>query len=102
MHLEHVVWTEDAPATEAELRARLAADGFEAHLWSDEPRAYYAPHTHERDERLWMLSGEMTFEVAGQSYCLGPGDRLELPAGTRHAARAGSGGATYLIGERRG
>jgi quercetin dioxygenase-like cupin family protein len=100
MRLEHVVWTGGTPATEPELRAHLAADGFEAHLWSDEPRAYYAPHSHERDERLWMLGGEMTFEVAGRSYRLGPGDRLELPAGTFHAATAGAAGATYLIGER--
>lgn len=102
MRVEHVVWTGAAPATESELRNRLAADGFEAHLWHDEPGAYYAPHTHERDERLWMLDGEMTFEVAGRSYRLGRGDRLELPSGTRHGAAAGPQGATYLIGERCG
>jgi len=101
MGLEHVVWNGTAPAVEPELRTRLAADGFDVYRWCDEPGAFYAPHSHERDERLWLLEGEMTFEVAGRSYRLGPGDRFELPAGTRHAATAGPQGATYLIGERR-
>jgi quercetin dioxygenase-like cupin family protein len=100
MRCEHVTWEGAAPPTEPELRARLVADGFEAHLWHDDPGASYAPHSHERDERLWLLDGEMTFEVAGRSHRLGPGDRLELPAGTLHAAAAGVQGATYLIGER--
>jgi quercetin dioxygenase-like cupin family protein len=69
-------------------------------VWTDAPGAHYQPHTHEADESLWVLAGEMTFEVAGRSYRLGPGDRLALPAGTLHAATAGPAGATYLIGER--
>ena len=100
MRLAHLVWDGDRPPTERELRNRLAADGFHAYLWTDAPGAHYQPHTHEADESLWVLDGEMTFEVAGRSYRLGPGDRLALPAGTLHAATAGPAGATYLIGER--
>ena len=102
MRLEHLVWDGSGPPSEAALHARLAADGFDAYCWTDTPGARYEPHAHENDESLWVLDGEMTFEVAGSSYRLGPGDRLQLPAGTRHAATAGLQGATYLIGERRG
>jgi quercetin dioxygenase-like cupin family protein len=102
VRLERIAWDGPAPPTEAALRARLAVEGFEPLAWTDAPGARYAPHAHENDESLWVLAGEITFEVAGASYRLGPGDRLRLPAGTRHAATVGADGATYLIGERRG
>jgi quercetin dioxygenase-like cupin family protein len=100
VRLAHLVWDGDRPPTEAELRTRLAADGFHALLWTDAPGAHYQPHTHAEDESLWVLAGEITFEVGGLTYRLQSGDRLQLPAGTLHAATAGSDGATYLIGER--
>ena len=100
MELEVIPWDEDGPPTEAELKRRLAADGFEALAWSDGPAADYPPHQHDHDESLWLLQGEITFGVGGRSYPLGPGDRLMLPAGTVHTAVAGSEGATYLIGRR--
>jgi quercetin dioxygenase-like cupin family protein len=95
-----IAWDGAEPPAEAALRARLAADGFGASLWRDAPGAHYAPHVHEQDECLWVLAGEITFEVAGRAYRLGSGDRLRLPAGTRHAATVGDEGASYLIGER--
>lgn len=101
MRLERIAWTEAAPPVEATLKERLAADGFDAWTWTDAPGATYAPHSHDVDESLWVLAGEITFEVAGARYRLGPGDRLQLPAGTLHAAEAGPAGATYLVGERR-
>ena len=100
MQLAHLVWDGDRPPTERELRRRLAADGFHAFLWSDAPGAHYQLHSHAADERLWVLAGEMIFEVGGRSYRLGPGAGLALPARTLHAATAGPSGATYLIGER--
>ena len=99
MRLEHLVWEGAGTPTEAALHARLAADGFDVYRWTDAPGAHYEPHTHDEDETLWVLAGEITFEIAGRAYRLGPGDRLQLPAGTVHAATAGTGGATYLIGE---
>lgn len=102
MRLERIAWTGAAPPDEPTARARLAVDGFEAWCWTDRPGATYAPHSHEEDESLWVLAGEITFVVAGERHRLGPGDRLQLPAGTVHEAEAGPEGATYLIGERRG
>lgn len=101
VQLEHVAWTEPSPPSEADLRARLARDGFQAWCWTDAPGAVYAPHAHAEDESLWVLDGQIDFVIAGRTYRCGPGDRLQLPAGTVHAATAGPAGATYLIGERR-
>jgi quercetin dioxygenase-like cupin family protein len=101
MRLERIPWTERDAPTEEILRRRLGDDGFDAFEWRDPPGADYAPHAHDHDESLWVVEGEIVFGAAGQEYRLGPGDRLMLPQGTVHTARAGRAGARYLIGERR-
>jgi len=100
MRLQVIPWEQTEPPSEQELRGRLSAEGFESFRWRDEPGADYQPHAHDHDEALWVVEGEITFGVAGQDYRLRPGDRLNLPKGTVHTARAGVRGATYLIGER--
>jgi quercetin dioxygenase-like cupin family protein len=100
VRLEVVSWRGAEPPRERALRDELASRGFGASLWRDVPGARYEAHSHERDEALWVLEGEMIFEAADCTFRLGPGDRLELPAGTVHTAVAGKAGATYLIGER--
>lgn len=85
----------------AALRRQLEADGFAVWSWSDPPGCDYPPHTHDHDECLWVLAGEINFGAAGCEFRLRPGDRLMLPQGTVHTARAGAAGATYLIGEQR-
>jgi quercetin dioxygenase-like cupin family protein len=101
MRLERIAWAGGMPPDEAAARATLAADGFDAWSWTDAPGATYAPHSHDHDESLCVVAGEIAFVIGGRTYRLGPGDRLQLPAGTVHAAEAGPAGATYLVGERR-
>ncbi len=99
MRLALVPWSDSAPATDAALRADLAAAGLDVFAWSDSAGATYTPHKHDHDETIVLVAGDMTFVIGGRDYTLGcPGDRLLLPAGTVHAARAGRAGATYLIG----
>ena len=100
MKLERIPWDERGTPTESELRRQLEAEGFDALVWRDPPHRAYEPHSHARDESLWVVRGAIVFTIAGAVYPLGPGDRLLLPRGTVHAARAGDEGATYLIGER--
>jgi quercetin dioxygenase-like cupin family protein len=100
MRLERIAWQGTTAPTEAALRARLETEGFSAFAWRDAPGASYDAHSHDHDESLWVVDGEITFGVAGREYRLGAGDRLMLPRGTVHTARAGAGGAHYLIGER--
>jgi quercetin dioxygenase-like cupin family protein len=101
MRLARIPWPESAPPRGEDLREPLAAEGFEAFEWTDPPGADYSPHSHDHDESLWVIDGEIVFGVAGADYRLGPGDRLMLPKGTVHTARAGRAGARYLVGERR-
>ena len=100
MRLEILPWAETGVPDETTLRERLAADGFSSFAWSDAPRAHYAEHAHDHDECIWLVAGAISFGAAGRELTLAPGDRLMLPAGTRHVADAGPEGATYLIGQR--
>jgi quercetin dioxygenase-like cupin family protein len=100
MTLTHLPW-DGTPLDEAVLRARLHADGYDVWKWSDPVGADYQAHSHDLDECIWLLAGEMTFAALGRDVRLAAGDRLLLPKGTEHTARAGAAGATYLVGERR-
>ncbi len=101
MKLERIAWEErETPEPEA-LEARLSRDGFAVHEWTDAPGADYPPHSHPHDESLWVVEGEIVFSAEGREFPLRAGDRLMLPAGTRHSARVGGAGARYLIGQRR-
>jgi len=100
MELELIPWTAETAPNERVLKQRLADEGFAVLSWRDAPGADYQPHSHDCDESLWVIDGEIVFGVDGRDYRLGPGDRLTLPQGTTHTARAGEHGATYLIGQR--
>lgn len=100
MRLEIRPWNGTSPPTEEALAERLAGEGFSSFCWSDAPNAHYDEHEHDRDESIWLVSGAIRFGAGGRELVLAPGDRLMLPAGTRHTADAGAEGATYLIGQR--
>lgn len=97
-----VRWDKDQPPTEEEAEAKLHREGYDSFRWHDVPGSTYPRHRHDRDECVWVLSGQITFTVNGEPTNLGPGDRLYLPAGTPHTASVPSSGAvTYLVGQRR-
>jgi len=102
MRLERIAWSGSAAPDEGALRATLEREGFDVFAWTDPPGAPYTEHAHDHDESLWCVAGEITFGAGDAELVLAPGDRLMLPSGTRHTARTGAAGATYLIGQRRG
>jgi quercetin dioxygenase-like cupin family protein len=83
-----------------DLMARLAAEGLDASPWSNGPGDRYAPHAHGYDKVLVVARGSIVFRVAAGAYALDEGDRLELPAGTEHAADVGPDGVTCLEAHR--
>jgi uncharacterized protein YjlB len=85
----------DQPDT---LRARLRAEGMAPDSWGNRPFDTYAPHEHAYDKVLVCVRGGITFGLPdrGEAVTLGPGDRLDLPAGTRHDAHVGPQGVTCL------
>jgi len=101
MRLEVMRWNGNGEVKEEAFRLLLQEEGFDVFRWRDESGTEYQPHSHDHDESLWVIEGEMVFGAEGSSFSLRSGDRLILPRGTVHTARAGSQGVTYLIGEKR-
>lgn len=82
-------------------RKQLEREGYRVYAWEDPPHAWYGEHTHPGDEVRWVLRGSITIGVrGGPVHELGPGDRLDVPAGTVHWARVGPAGVRYLCGTR--
>jgi quercetin dioxygenase-like cupin family protein len=91
--------------TESELLERLVTEGLlreEGEAlgvsgWSSGPADRYAFHDHGYDKVLVTERGSIRFELADtRDVELRAGDRLDLPAGTRHAALVGTAGVRCL------
>lgn len=76
--------------------ARLAAEGLDASPWSNGPADRYGAHEHGYAKVIVVESGSIAFGLpgSGETILLEAGDRLELPAGTRHDALVGPAGVT--------
>ena len=81
-----------------DLVARLRSDGLEPGTWSNAPGDAYAAHDHAYDKAVVCVVGSITFGVSdrGETFELQRGDRLDLPAGTKHDALVGDEGVTCL------
>jgi quercetin dioxygenase-like cupin family protein len=81
-----------------DLVGRLRAEGLAASAWSNGPGDRYAAHEHAYDKVIVVAEGSIAFGLPdlGRTVDLAPGDRLELPAGTRHDALVGGAGVTCL------
>jgi mannose-6-phosphate isomerase-like protein (cupin superfamily) len=82
----------------SDLDERLRAEGLEPGSWSNGPNDRYAAHDHGYDKVLVVASGSIRFGLPDRNEAvdLGLGDRLDLPAGTRHDAGVGGDGVTCL------
>lgn len=82
----------------ADLAARLRAEGLDPGPWSNGPGDRYGTHAHGYDKVIVVEAGSISFGLPDldERTELVEGDRLELPAGTRHDATVGAGGVTCL------
>jgi len=77
---------------------RLRAEGLDPSSWSNGPAERYAAHEHGYDKVIVVERGSIVFGLPadGRSVALAAGDRLELPARTRHDAIVGPSGVTCI------
>jgi uncharacterized RmlC-like cupin family protein len=78
--------------------ARLRAEGLDPSPWSNGPGDRYGAHEHGYDKVIVVASGSIAFGLPDldETVDLVAGDRLELPAATRHDAVVGPLGVTCL------
>lgn len=85
-------------ASEAEVLAVFASEGLRSTRWTSAAHEVFAVHSHAYDKTLFCLRGSITFSGldSGERFELRTGDRLDIEAGTRHAAVVGAEGVTCI------
>ena len=80
------------------LADRLRAEGLAPGAWSNGSGDVYGAHVHGYDKVLVVERGSIVFGLPDLAtrVALVAGDRLDLPAGTRHDAVVGPAGVTCL------
>jgi len=88
---------------ETALRMRLEGEADSCYAWSNGPGTVYGSHSHTYRKILYCLRGSIRFDLVGSGGAidLEPGDRLELPPGTPHAAIVGPTGVSCIEGQAR-
>jgi uncharacterized protein YjlB len=82
----------------AEVDQRLRDLGASVDRWGNGPGYRYPSHQHDHDKVLVVVDGDIAFLLpeTGATLELRAGDRLDLPAGTSHAATVGMQGVRCL------
>ena len=84
-------------ATRDDALAAMRAEGCSApRHWGNAPGDRYGAHAHDYDKVLYCLEGSITFHTDDGDVTLTEGDRLDIPAGTRHAATVGPAGCACV------
>jgi quercetin dioxygenase-like cupin family protein len=77
---------EDGPLTEKRLMAAMEREGYEVAVYAYREGTEFPEHDHSQDKCDAVLEGVFRVITDGVEYDLSAGDRIYLPAGTRHSA----------------
>src|SRR2546425_6947547 len=85
MRVEHWIeaWGE---LNEDSLRRRLENEGYSVIRYDYPAGTSFSNHTHPFDKKDAVLFGQFLIRAEGREFILGPGDALNVPAGTAHSA----------------
>ena len=87
MSVRLVSWEEeDGPLTEKRLMGVLEREGYEVAVYAYRQGTAFPEHEHAQGKCDAVVEGFLRIAVGETVYDLKPGDRLYLPAGTRHSA----------------
>ncbi len=80
----------EAPLTpnKIQISRQYATEGLEAFEETYQPQQQVVEHRHPFCEVRTLIEGEMLFNIAGNQFLLRAGDRVEIPANTRHTHTA--------------
>lgn len=73
----------------------MRSEGLRPYMWMNMANHRYAVRSHGYDKVLYVITGslEITLPDSNQRVRLRSGDRMEIPAGTRHGTIVGKTGA---------
>ena len=95
-------WEQGEAPLQNNLVDAMKSEGLVPYIEDDEPGHFYEAHIHPNDEVIVMVSGEITFGVGDDTWVLGPGDRLDLPANTSHWAETQGAGPIRMLAASKG
>ena len=80
-------WTdEDGPLTEKRLMGAMEREGYEVSIYTYRQGTVFDEHEHAQDKCDAVVEGFFRVRVGEEVFDMKPGDRLYIPAGTRHSA----------------
>lgn len=89
-----------APTVASAIEKRLRSEARDVYGWSNAPADRYEQHAHAYNKLLYCTHGSIDFILGdGRTLTLKAGDRMLLPAGTRHAAVVGPEGCACVEGK---
>jgi quercetin dioxygenase-like cupin family protein len=77
---------EDGPLSEKRLLRILEQEGFEVGVYAYREGTTFPEHEHAQDKCDAILEGFFRVQAGEAVFEMKPGDRLYIPAGTRHSA----------------
>jgi quercetin dioxygenase-like cupin family protein len=81
------------------VRERWKKRGFGCGVWTDPPGQVWEDFTHETDELVMVLEGDVEFEIGGRVFKPKAGEELLIPRGVLHSVRnRGKGQSRWLYG----
>lgn len=78
-------WQAPLIPTRSQVHMILEDEGLEPYEESYEPKAKVGEHRHPFCEIRVVAEGELLFNISGNQFLLRPGDRVEIPANTKHS-----------------
>lgn len=77
----------DGPLTERRLMRLMELEGYDVLVYTYRAGTVFSEHEHGQEKCDAVLEGVLRITVGDRVFDLSKGDRLYLPAGTRHAAQ---------------
>lgn len=90
-------WTGHSLPSPQQLKMLLVNEGLQPELETLAAHSSIKEHRHPFDEIRIVLEGNLIIDVNGNQLLLRPGDRIDVPANTRHSKMVHGGGACISI-----
>jgi quercetin dioxygenase-like cupin family protein len=78
-------WQASVLPTPEQVKMIFQAEGLQPTEEVLAPRTVIPDHRHPFDEVRMVVSGRMILNISGNQLLLRPGDRIDIPANTRHS-----------------